>query len=95
MMFWAKVARRAFYNLKFRRQRGIGNYIVDFYCPAYNLAIEIDGDSHAEELNIIYDNQRTQYLESLGYKVLRYNNADLVNNIDGVFEDLARRLNLL
>jgi very-short-patch-repair endonuclease len=50
-----------FLNLKFRRQQGIGRYIVDFYCPDCKLAIEIDGDSHFEEDSLEYDNIRTEF----------------------------------
>ena len=61
----------------FHRQRIIGNYIVDFYCPKLNLVIEIDGLQHFEEENIVYDNKRTDYLESLGFSVLRIDNQDV------------------
>ena len=85
-LFWAKVSNRQFLGLKFRRQHAVGNYIVDFYCPKYRLIIEIDGDTHA--LSVEKDRQRTKYLESLEYKVVRYNNRDVLNNIEGVFKDL-------
>ena len=60
---------------KFHRQRIIGNYIVDFYCPKLKLIIEIDGYQHFYEENAEYDNKRTEYLESLGYYVLRFENT--------------------
>ena len=60
----------------FHRQRIIGNYIVDFYCPKLNLVIEIDGWQH-EVLNKEYDDKRTEYLESLGFSVLRIDNEDV------------------
>jgi very-short-patch-repair endonuclease len=94
-LFWSKVAHRQFKNLKFRKQHGIGQYIVDFYCPEQKLIIEIDGDSHFTEIAKKEDEKRTQYLESFGYKVIRYNNLEVLNNINGVFEDLLRKLNLL
>ncbi len=94
-LFWSKVANRQFKNLKFRKQHGIGQYIVDFYCPEQKLIIEIDGDSHFSEIAKKEDEKRTQYLESFGYKVIRYNNLEVLNNINGVFEDLLRKLNLL
>lgn len=94
-LFWSKVASRQFYNLKFRKQQGIGPYIADFSCPEKKTIVEIDGDSHAGEQNEKNDKNRTEYLESFGYKVIRYQNADVLNNIDGVFEDLLRKLNLL
>ena len=94
-MFWARVANKQFLGLKFRKQHGIGGYIVDFYCPALKLVIEIDGDSHFMNENLQIDAERTKYLESLGYKIIRYNNHDVLTNIDGVFEDLSSKLKLL
>ncbi len=88
-LFWSKVAQRQFANLKFRKQHGIGNYIVDFYCPGKKLIIEIDGDSHA---NSKTDPIRSDFLAHLGYKILRYNNRDVLYNIEGVFQDLLKNL---
>jgi very-short-patch-repair endonuclease len=51
------------------------------------LIVEIDGDTHGTDEGIIKDSVRTKYLESLGYKIIRYNNNDVMNNLDGVFED--------
>lgn len=94
-LFWYKVSGKQFYNYKFRRQHGIGKYIVDFYCPAKKLIIEIDGDTHATPQAQVPDRIRTKYLESLGYQLIRYQNRDIINNIEGVFEDLHRRLKSL
>lgn len=66
---------------KFHRQRIIGNYIVDFYCPKLKLIIEIDGEQHYLEEKQKYEQQRTRYLESLGYKVLRFYNSDINKQI--------------
>ena len=66
------------YPIKFRRQKVIGSYIVDFYCPQAKLAIEVDGFQH--ELNydvVIHDGKRTAYLSELGIVVFRIKNADL------------------
>lgn len=91
-LFWAKVARSQFLGLKFRRQHGIGRYIVDFYCPARKLVIELDGDSHYRLGAQEYDQRRTAYFEKWGFRVARYTNKDVLENITGVFEDLERRL---
>ena len=69
---------------KFHRQRIIGNYIVDFYCPKLKLIIEIDGYQHFYEENREYDNKRTEYLEKLGYRVLRFENTDVNTDIEEV-----------
>ncbi len=76
--------------MKFRRQCSINNYVVDFYCPERKLAIEIDGDIHAYNSKIIYDKQRQKEIEALGIKVLRYTNADVVKNIEGVLYDIVQ-----
>ena len=93
--FWSKVRNKQFLNLRFRKQRGIGNYIVDFYCPEKKLIVVVDGDTHAETQNEMKDQERTIYLESFGYKIVRYQNRDILNNIDGVFQDLIDRINKL
>ncbi len=69
---------------KFHRQRIIGNYIVDFYCPQLRLAIEIDGYQHFYEENIEYDNKRTEYIESQDIYVLRFENTEVDKNIEYV-----------
>ncbi len=75
---------------KFRRQHGIGNYIVDFYCPELKLIVEIDGDVHFYEKNILADKEREKYFKSLGLKIMRYTNLDVIRNIDNVLEDLKK-----
>lgn len=93
LKFWQNVRNKQILNLRFRKQHSIGNYIVDFYCPNKKLIIEIDGDTHSGELSERYDNRRTAYLVALGYNVIRYNNRDVLTNIEGVFADLITKLN--
>ena len=72
-------------GVKFRRQHGIGPYIVDFYCPSLKLVLEIDGDSHfLNEAALAYDQQRTLYLSRLSIDVLRFTNLEVMQNLDGV-----------
>lgn len=73
-------------NLKFRRQYPIGEYIVDFVCKEIKLIIEIDGGQHNTPEGIELDNSRTLYLESRGYKVLRFWNNEIDSNLDGVYQ---------
>ena len=94
-LFWEQVARKRFMGLKFIRQHGIGPYIVDFCCRPLNIIVEIDGDSHFTKEGIASDAIRTIYLENLGYKLIRYSNEQVLDNIDGVFEDLKRQIDLL
>ena len=78
---WSRI-RNDQLGVTFRRQHAIGNYISDFCSPKAKLIIELDGSQHLEQEE--YDNERTKYLESLGYKVIRFWNNDVTNNIDGV-----------
>ena len=76
-------------DASFRRRHPIGACIVDFCAPSLRLIIELDGGQHAKETARAADNVRTAYLEKLGFHVLRYWNNDIVENIDGVVEDIA------
>ena len=69
---------------KFHRQRIIGNYIVDFYCPKLKLIIEIDGYQHFYEESIEYDGKRTEYLEKIGFYILRFENTEVNKDIENV-----------
>ena len=69
---------------KFHRQRVIGNYIVDFFCPKLKLIIEIDGYQHFYEENKEYDNKRTEYFEKLGLYVLRFENTEVNKDIENI-----------
>ncbi len=88
---WFEVLRnKRLGKFKFIRQKPIEQYIVDFYCSELMLAIEIDGDTHAEQQQ--YDETRTQRLNKLGIEVLRYPNTEILNNLEGVYEDLLKRV---
>ena len=76
------------YPHRFRRQVTFGNYIVDFYCAAAKLAIELDGSQHYEPAEMYYDEQRTAYLNGLGIAVLRFSNADVQTNLYGVCQQI-------
>ena len=91
-ILWTFLRKKNINNLKFGRQYSIGNYIVDFICNEKKLIIEIDGGQHNENQNITYDKERTKYLESKGYKVIRFWNNDIDNNIDGVYLDILKHL---
>jgi very-short-patch-repair endonuclease len=69
---------------KFHRQKIIGNYIADFYCPQLKLIIEIDGVQHYFEETSNYDAKRTEYFESLGFYVLRFDNSDVKKDTEEV-----------
>lgn len=85
---WNILKNRQFYGYKFLRQYPIKPYIVDFICRKKKLIIEIDGGQHNQTKDILYDKQRTEFLNSLGYKVIRFWNNEIDNNIEGVYEIL-------
>jgi len=79
---WSRLRAHRLNGIHFRRQYAIGNYVVDFCAPRRKLIIEVDGSQHLEQHE--YDSGRTQSLESLGYRVLRFWNNEIMNNIDAV-----------
>lgn len=86
-VLWRLLKGRQLEGLKFRRQHSVEPYILDFYCPALKLAIELDGASHAcrEE----YDGQRTSYLsEKAGITVLRFENRVVFENPEQIFREV-------
>ncbi len=74
------------------RQKVIGNYIVDFYIASSKVAIELDGSQHCEENKIEYDKLRSEYLEALGIRVLRYTNLDIQQRFNSVCEDILQHI---
>ncbi len=91
-LLWRYLRQRQFHGFKFRRQEGIGRYIVDFYCPAKRLAIEIDGDNHDAPEQKDYDHERTRFLRSCYIRVVRFRNNEVMRNIRGVLRKLERIL---
>ncbi|WP_081643341.1 endonuclease domain-containing protein [Sphingobium bisphenolivorans] len=87
---WLALRANRFENQQFTRQTIIAPYIVDFASKAARLIIEIDGDTHCFKDR--YDARRTEFLESLGYRVLRFGNPDVMGNIEGVLGAIAQAL---
>ena len=79
---WFALRAKRFTGVKFSRQVVIGTYIVDFAARSRKLVIELDGDSHACQER--YDAQRSLWLEQQGYRVMRFTNADVTGNLEGV-----------
>jgi len=79
---WARLRAHRAAGVHFRNQHAIGNYVVDFCAPRQKLIIELDGSQHLEQAG--YDSERTAFLQSKGYRVLRFWNNDVMNNIDSV-----------
>jgi very-short-patch-repair endonuclease len=83
------VRHRRLTGFKFRRQHPLGPYILDCYCPAARLVVELDGDSHATPEGQESDAERTRYLEVRGILVLRFWNSEVAENPDAVVERIA------
>ncbi|WP_179348629.1 endonuclease domain-containing protein [Winogradskyella pacifica] len=85
---WKHLKSRQLSNRKFQRQHSIGYYIVDFYCAAEKLIIELDGEIHNNPKAQEYDKKRTQYLENLGYKVVRFENKMVFDALPSVLGEI-------
>jgi very-short-patch-repair endonuclease len=70
----------------FRRQAPIGRYVVDFFCPAKRLVIELDGGHHNEDATAKRDSERQAWLEREGYRVIRFWNSDVTSDLNAVLE---------
>ncbi|MFQ6759806.1 MAG: endonuclease domain-containing protein [Alphaproteobacteria bacterium] len=83
-VLWKYIKNKKGYGFQFHRQKNIGKYIVDFYCPRLKLVIEIDGSSHNDKYE--YDRERDEYLQSLGLTVLHLDNSEILHHIStGLF----------
>ena len=91
-MLWNKLKRRQIRGLRFRRQHAIGPYIVDFYCPANGLVVELDGRTHEGEDAQEHDASRTNWLTDHGLRVIRFTNDDVITNLHGVVATIAHEV---
>ncbi len=79
---------------KFRRQQQLGPYIVDFYCSFVGLVVELDGSRHFTADGVAYDAERTAYLTGRGLRVLRFSNAEVLSNQEGVVARIKEMITL-
>jgi len=86
---WTRLRKKQVNGMKFRRQVPIGQFIVDFYCPEIRLVIEVDGSVHDEPEVAERDAGRQQHLESLGLRVIRFTNAQVIRELDAVIERIG------
>ena len=91
-LLWSKLKGSQLMGYKFRRQFGIGSYIVDFYCTEARLVIEVDGETHITDDEVEYDKNRQEEIEHLGRSVLRITNRDVFDNLDGVLLTISEKL---
>ena len=83
---WGALKGKKLGGLKFRAQHPVGPFILDFYCPARRLVVELDGGVHEEQAD--YDESRTQQLESYGYRVIRFRNEEVLEDLPSVLEQI-------
>ena len=89
---WTRIRRKQLKGYQFYRQKNIGNYIVDFYCPGAKLIVEIDGGQHYSAEGILKDTLRDAYMVSLGLTVLRFADREVLENTDEVLEVIHANL---
>lgn len=89
---WSKIRMKQLKGRWFYRQKPVGEYIVDFYCPKAKLVVEVDGGQHFSEEMIEYDRVRNEYMAGIGLRTLRFTNTDVLTNIEGVIEVIERNM---
>jgi len=89
-LLWWRLRGKQVDGLKFRRQYGVGDFVIDLYCPAAKLAVEVDGESHFDPVPEAKDAKRQAFIESFGIRVLRFINPQVYKNLDWVVEEIWR-----
>ena len=87
-LLWSRIRKKQVKDYQFYRQRVIGNYIVDFYCPKAGLIVELDGGQHYHPEDLKKDTLRDEYMEGLGLRTLRFSNNEIFGNLDIVMEKI-------
>ncbi|UCB52350.1 MAG: endonuclease domain-containing protein [Candidatus Zixiibacteriota bacterium] len=91
-LLWSRIRRKQLKAYQFYRQKIIGNYIVDFYCPKTRLVIELDGSQHYGEEGMKRDKERDAYLKNVGLKILKFSDREVFENLNGVLEKMYEHL---
>jgi very-short-patch-repair endonuclease len=87
-VLWEALRNRRLAGLRFRSQHGYGAFIFDFYCPAYKLVVEVDGGYHTEIVQARADAERDEYLAGLGFRTLRFTNAEVFEKLPVVLKTI-------
>ena len=87
-LLWSRVRRKQLLGFQFYRQRPVGNYILDSYCPAAKLVVEIDGSYHYTEEGMRKDKVRDEYLSSMGFRILRFPTTKVAEDIDAIEDEI-------
>ena len=90
---WNNLKSSQLNNRKFRRQHSVGEFILDFYCPQEKLAVELDGAGHFTTSGNLHDAARTEYLNSVGIRVIRFENKLIWSALESVLQTIARNFN--
>ncbi len=94
-LLWNRIRHRRVRGVKFRRQYGVGRYVLDFYAPSIRLAVEIDGPSHSKPGARERDRIRQEYIEGFGIHFLRFTNDDIYRALDRAVAEIERRVDEL
>jgi len=87
-LLWTNLKQSRLDGKKFRRQHGIGPYIADFYCPECRVIVELDGARHTGPLEVERDDRRTRFMERFEIRVVRFENRQVFENLEGVLETI-------
>ncbi|MBI4303636.1 MAG: endonuclease domain-containing protein [Chloroflexi bacterium] len=89
---WTKIRLKQLRGFQFYRQKPIGDYIVDFFCPRAKLVVEVDGSQHSSSDTVEYDRIRDEYMNGLGLRVLRFTNIEVLQHVEGVVESIEKEI---
>ena len=90
LILWSRIRRKQIFGLQFYRQRPIGHYIVDFYCPRAGVVLEVGCSQHMNRLSMQNNKYRDSYLKQQGVKVLKFDNLQVLKQLDAVVEKVCQ-----
>ncbi|MBN8585677.1 MAG: DUF559 domain-containing protein [Ignavibacteria bacterium] len=94
-ILWDEIKNRKILGVKFRRQFGIGAYVVDFYCNELKIAVEVDGATHQTDAELEYDRTREEEIRQLDIHFIRFSNIEIYQSLDHVIESLKTKVEFL
>ncbi len=94
-ILWGELKNRKILGFKFRRQFGIGAYVVDFYCTELKFAIEVDGATHQTDEELEYDRMREEEIRQLDIQFIRFSNTEIYEALEYVIESLKTKIEVL
>ncbi len=91
-ILWEYLRNRKLAGFKFKRQYSVDAFIIDFYCPKVKLGVELDGEVHFTDEAKEYDENRSGFLSDFGIELIRFNNDEVVNNVEMVLNKIKQKL---